>query len=184
MTATGQRTDFSIGQKVLHWLIAIAIILDLFIAQKFGGLMDDVDRFESRGDHASLGTLVACLFAARLYLRFKYGAPSLSNNLSKWQIQLAHAAHWSLYFMIGLLILSGIGSAINANSVISPFGLFAYGNGVGNQAIFDTIRAIHEFATKGIIALIVLHVAAAFYHLLSKHRHITLRMLKFWQSEV
>ena len=175
--------DFTIGQKILHWLIAPEIIMDLFIAQKFGGVMEDVDRFESRSDHASLGTVVAVLFAIRLYLRLKHGAPALPDDLPEWQTRIAHAAHWALYGLIGLLILSGIGSAMNANSIVSPFGLFAYGDGSGGSSIYDLIRMVHEFATKAIIALIILHIVAALYHLVSKHRHLTLRMMMFWRSE-
>ncbi len=183
MASSSNRIDFTVGQKLLHWLIAIAIIMDLFIAQKFGGVMEDMDRFESRSDHASLGTIVAVLFAIRLYLRFKHGAPLLPSDLPVWQTRIAHLAHWALYGLIGLLILSGIGSAINANSVVSPFGLFAYGDGTGGGDTYDLIRMVHEFATKAIIALIILHVIAALYHLASKHRHLTLRMMMFWRSE-
>lgn len=182
MASSSTRSDFTVGQKLLHWLIAIAIIMDLFIAQKFGGVMEDMDRFESRSDHASLGTIVAVLFAIRLYLRFKHGAPLLPSDLPVWQIRIAHFAHWALYGLIGLLILSGIGSAMNANSVVSPFGLFAYGDGSGGGSIYDAIRAVHDLATKAIIALIILHIVAAFYHLLSKHRDLTLRMMMFWRS--
>lgn len=177
------RLDFSVGQKVLHWLIAIAIMLDLFIAQKFGGVMEDIDRFDSRNDHSSLGTVVAILFVIRIFLRIRHGAPPLPSDLPVWQSRAAHAAHWALYGLIGLLILSGIGSAINANSVVSPFGLFAYGDGSGGQGVYDAIRMVHEFATKAIIALIVLHIVAALYHLFSTHRHLTLRMMMFWRSE-
>lgn len=182
MSYTLQGADFSVGQKVLHWLIAIAIIFDLFVAQKFGGVMMEADRFESRSDHASLGTVVAVLFALRLYLRLKHGAPALPADLPGWQKQIAHLVHWVLYGLIGLLILSGIGSAITANSSVAPFGLFAYGDGIGNAATFDLIRSVHEVATKAIIALIVLHIAAALYHLVSKHRALTLRMMMFWRS--
>lgn len=182
MLSLSHGVDFTVGQKVLHWLIAIAIIFDLFVAQKFGGVMADADRFESRSDHASLGTAVAMLFALRLYLRFKHGAPALPADLPAWQKQIAQIAHWALYTSIGLLILTGMGAAINANSVVSPFGMFSYGDGAGNQATFDLIRGLHEFATKAIIALIVLHIAAAIYHLVSKHRALTLRMMMFWRS--
>lgn len=181
MSIAPHGVDFTVGQKVLHWLIAIAIIFDLFVAQKFGGVMADADRFESRSDHASLGTAVAILFALRLYLRFKHGAPALPTDLPAWQKQIAQIAHWALYALIGLLILSGIGAAINANSIVSPFGLFPYGDGTGNEAAFDFIRGVHEFATKAIIALIVLHILAALYHLASSHRSLTLRMMMFWR---
>jgi hypothetical protein len=39
--------DYSVGRKVVHWLMA-AFMLDLVVAQKFGGLMTELNRFESR----------------------------------------------------------------------------------------------------------------------------------------
>lgn len=71
MSATTKRADYAVGQKIVHWLMAVFIMLDLFVAQKFGGVMTDVDRFDSRNDHSSLGTIVAALFIIRLYLRWK-----------------------------------------------------------------------------------------------------------------
>ena len=35
------RHDYSVGQKVVHWLMSILIVLDLFVAQKFGRVMED-----------------------------------------------------------------------------------------------------------------------------------------------
>lgn len=55
-------TDYSIAQKSVHWLMATLIILDLFIAQKFGDPMEILDRIESRSDHGTLGAITAILF--------------------------------------------------------------------------------------------------------------------------
>ncbi|MEM6708866.1 MAG: cytochrome b/b6 domain-containing protein [Pseudomonadota bacterium] len=178
------RSDYSKLQKILHWLIAAAIMADLVIAQKFGGLMEDWDRFESRSDHASLGTLVLVLFGIRLVLRIRHGAPKLPLDLPSWQKTLAHTAHAVLYALIGLLLVSGVASAMNADSVVSPFGLFSYGDGNGGLRSFDLFRTVHELATKLIIAVITIHVAAALFHLANKrHRYLTLRMMRFWTRE-
>lgn len=182
MTRIVSRPDYSIVQKVLHWLIAIAIMADLFIAQKFGGVMENWDRFESRSDHASLGTLVAILFVTRLILRIKSGAPRLPTDFPRWTTRLARVAHFGLYGLIGLLLITGMVAAMNADSLVSPFGLFSYGD--GERGSFDFFRAAHELATQLVIAVIALHVTAALFHLTSKrHRHLTLRMMKFWKSE-
>ncbi|MEP1143299.1 MAG: cytochrome b/b6 domain-containing protein [Henriciella sp.] len=183
MANRAQRADYSIAQKVLHWLIALMIMADLFIAQKFSGIMTDADRFESRSDHATVGTIVAILFIIRLFLRWRNGAPALPTEMLGWQKHLAHFAHWALYFLIGFLIVSGIFSAINANSIVAPFGAFAFGDGNGEGAAFYLFRGFHELATKAIIALIVLHVIAALYHLIFVRDGVTLRMLKFWTSK-
>ena len=45
--------DYTKTQKIIHWLMAIIIMLDLNVAQKFGGNMELWDRLESRADHAT-----------------------------------------------------------------------------------------------------------------------------------
>ena len=69
--------DYLRAQKIIHWLMAIVIMLDLNVAQKFGGDMELWDRLESRVDHATAGIIVTFLFVLRIFLRFLYGAPAL-----------------------------------------------------------------------------------------------------------
>ena len=175
--------DYSVSQKVIHWLIAAAIMTDLVIAQKFGGVMEQADRIESRSDHASLGMIVAVLFVIRMVLRWRNGAPPMPDDMPLWQQRLAHFAHWALYGLIGALIVSGILSAMNANSTAVPFGLFSFGDGTGSEPAFVWFRGLHEVATNLIIALIALHIAAAVYHLVFVRDGVAGRMLKFWKSE-
>ncbi len=176
------RIDYQVSQKVVHWLMAILIILDLNVAQKFGGFLEDADRIESRIDHSQLGMIVAVLFVLRIFLRVRYGAPPLPEEMPEWQKLAAHAAHWGLYVLIGTLILSGMLSAMNADSVVAPFGLFAFGDGNGEKDTFLFFRGIHEFITNAIIALIIVHVLAALYHLVVARDGSTTRMLRFWRS--
>ena len=58
--------DYSKTQKIIHWLMAIIIMLDLNVAQKFGGNMELWDRLESRVDHATAGMIVTFLFLLRV----------------------------------------------------------------------------------------------------------------------
>ncbi len=180
--AANTRVDYQIAQKVVHWLMAILIMLDLNVAQKFGGIMEDADRFESRIDHAQIGIIVTVLFVLRILLRLRYGAPPLPDTMPGWQKFAAHAAHVGLYLLIGSMIATGMLSAMNANSIVNPFGLFAFGDGVGNEEVFLTVRTIHEYITEAIIILIGIHILAALYHLIIARDGSTGRMLKFWQS--
>lgn len=175
-----QPKDYAISQKVIHWLMAILILLDLVVAQKFGNPMVAADRIESRGDHASLGTIVAVLFIIRLGLRFKHGAPALPSGMTRWQIAAAKWGHVLLYVLIGLLILSGISTAINAANPILLFGKWDITIGQQTETLFDQIRWVHEFVTNAIIALIVVHIFAALYHWLIIKDDSFSRMLKFW----
>ncbi len=76
--------DYLKTQKIIHWLMAIIIMLDLNVAQKFGGNMELWDRLESRVDHATAGMIVTFLFLLRVALRYVYGAPKLPSTMPTW----------------------------------------------------------------------------------------------------
>ena len=75
--------DYLKTQKIIHWMMAIIIMLDLNVAQKFGGEMELWDRLESRVDHAQAGLIVTFLFFLRLFLRYRYGAPALPADMAQ-----------------------------------------------------------------------------------------------------
>ena len=85
--------DYHRIQKVIHWLMAIIIMLDLNVAQKFGGEMELLDRLDSRVDHATAGLIVTFLFILRLFIRYKYGAPALPSTMPQWQVIGAKIGH-------------------------------------------------------------------------------------------
>ena len=97
--------DYTKTQKVIHWLMAIIIMLDLNVAQKFGGNMELWDRLESRSDHATAGIIVTFLFVLRVILRYFYGAPKLP-TMPAWQVVSAKLGHYSLYFLMAGLIIT------------------------------------------------------------------------------
>jgi len=183
MTQSVEKQDYRVAQKVVHWLMAFLIMFDLYVAQKFGGVMTDADRFESRSDHASVGTIVTLLFLIRIYLRWKHGAPPLPAAMPSWQKLAAHLAHWGLYILIACLIASGILTALDANSVIAPFGAFVLADGTGVDNSFLYIRSFHELITETIIALIAIHILAALYHAIATRDGTTGRMLRFWKNQ-
>ncbi len=175
--------DYRVSQKVVHWLMSFLIILDLFVADKFGGVMEEWDRLESRSDHATLGTIVLTLFLIRIYLRIRHGAPPLPAGMTAWQVKAAHWGHWLLYGLIGLLILSGLATAINATAPIALFQSVEITIGAVDDSTFKALRPIHEFATNAIIALIVVHIVAALYHHIIMRDDSLVRMLKFWKQD-
>ena len=172
--------DYLRIQKIIHWLMSILIMLDLVIAQKFGGDMELWDRLESRVDHATAGMIVAFLFILRIILRYRYGAPSLPSTMPVWQTYMAKAGHYGLYFLMGLLIISGITTANFTTDPIVVFGLINLSSEVNNVEMFNLIRGVHEFATNAIIALISIHILAAIYHHFIVKDDTTKNMLKFW----
>ncbi|MFT4518449.1 MAG: cytochrome b561 [Halioglobus sp.] len=174
--------DYSKAQKIVHWLMAIMLILDLFIAQKFGDVMEDFDRLDSRIDHGSMGAIVGVLLIIRIALRLKHGAPQLPASMTAWQIKAAKLGHGLLYFLISFLVLSGLLTTANAASPVALFGVLDITIGQINEDKFQSIRVFHEYATNTLIALIVVHVLAAVYHWLIVKDQIMQRMLRFWRT--
>ena len=175
--------DYLRIQKIIHWAMAILIMLDLNIAQKFGGEMELLDRLESRVDHATAGLIVTFLLILRIALRYKYGARPLPKTMPRWQIVAAKTGHYGLYALMGLLITTGIISANFTSDPIVVFGSINLSSETNNIDAFNFVRSIHEFATNAIIALIVIHIAAALYHHFVVKDDTTINMTKFWTSK-
>lgn len=161
--------------------MALLIMLDLVVAQKFGDEMALADRLDSRSDHATLGMIVAVLFTIRLFLRFRHGAPAFSAGAPAALARAARATHLLMYFLIGFLILSGIATAMTATNSIELFGRLDISVGLASESSFAFLRNFHEFATNAIILLITLHFIAALYHQFIVKDNGIVRMLKFWQ---
>ena len=177
------KLDYSVAQKIIHWIMALLIMMDLFVAQKLGNVMEEWDRLESRVDHGSLGTIIGVLFVARIFLRLRTGAPPLPQGMPDWQGRVAKAAHNTLYFLIGFLVLSGLATAINATPPIALFGVLDITLGQSTNSTFKFVRQFHEFATNAVIILIAGHIVAALHHHFVARDNATIRMLKFWRSE-
>ena len=175
--------DYLKSQKIIHWLMAAAIMIDLNVAQKFGGEMQLLDRLESRADHATMGLIITFLLILRIVLRFRYGAPSLPNSMSKWQIIAAQAGHYGLYILMGTLVMTGIISAIYASDPILVFNSYDLAFANHNDNAFRIVRGIHEFCTNAIIALIFIHILAAIYHHFVLKDSTTSNMSKFWTTK-
>ena len=163
--------------------MAIMIMLDLNVAQKFGGDMELWDRLESRADHATAGLIVTFLFILRMILRYRYGAPKLPSTMPKWQIISAKAGHYGLYILMAGLVVTGIFSASVASDPIMIFGSYDLAFFTHNENLFSIVRNVHEFCTNAIIALIIIHILAALYHHFIVKDETTSNMAKFWTSK-
>jgi len=169
---------YRFSQKVIHWLMAVFITLDLVVARKFGGDMELWDRLDSRIDHASLNLVVMCLFLLRVYLRRKHGAPSATTNMSNWQVSLSKITHLGIYMLMASLFVTGLITALNVTDPLPAFAAYDFTLGNKDETLFQFVRQFHEAATQVMIALIALHVIAAIYHQVFLRDQVMSRMLK------
>lgn len=163
----------------LHWLDALIIILLFAI----GFYMVDLTYYDSLYKplpfiHKSVGMLMLFWFGFRIFWRLTNISPDPVDGTTTSERLLARLAHRGLYLLIGIVLISGYLIPTAAGAGISIFDLFsvpATVTGIPNQE--DLAGTVHRYVAYALIALVVLHAAAALKHHLINHDNTLRRML-------
>jgi superoxide oxidase len=166
------------GAKLLHWLLAIALLLVVPAALTFAGQAAAI-RAEQIPAHASFGLVIMTLTLAGLAWRAvvapppPIAAPALSMKLSG----MMHRAFYALILLQGGL---GIWMASSSSRAIRTFnGLDLALLAPANAHIIATVRPIHHAIALLLGVLIVVHIAAALWHHFRHRDKVLIRMLPF-----
>ena len=159
-------SHYGLVAKALHWLSAITII-GLFA---LGLWMVELSYYDdwyvtAPHYHNSIGILLALAMVARLLWRSANRQPDMPDSLSTFEKCSAHIAHWLLYALIFVMIISGYLIPTADNRAIDVFNWFsvpALGSFIDHQE--DIAGDIHEWCAYGLIALASVHALAALKH--------------------
>ena len=159
-------TRFSALQRVLHWLMAAAIIAMLFIGV---GMVTTVHpRYLTLvAVHKPLGIAILALALCRIVLRLRRGAPPLPADLPHVQQLGAHASHLALYGMmvamplIGWAMLSAGGYPITLGGALRLPPIAPH-----DDAWYAVLRTAHVWLAYAFFVTILAHLAAALMHAL------------------
>lgn len=164
MTGTLQR--FSPLQRLLHWLMALCILAMFFIGV---GMVSTVtpSYVPLLATHKTLGIAILLLAVVRLGVRLRHGAPALPAGLPGPMRLAARLSHGALYaLMIGMPL---IGWAMMS---AAAYPIVLYGD-IRLPPILPqstTLQALlwgaHFYLAFAFFALVLLHLAAALFHLL------------------
>jgi cytochrome b561 len=91
---------------VLHWLIALGIVVNVILGLSAGSLRDAWAR-PVIDTHKSIGITVLGLALLRLLWRSAHRPPALPAGYRPWERRLSHAVHAPLYLLNFALPLSG-----------------------------------------------------------------------------
>src|SRR3546814_5187418 len=83
---------YSLGAIILHWAIAVAVIVNWRIAE-FAEGGSDAEKMAIMANHKALGITILALSVLRLGWRLTHKAPPLSESLAGWEKLLAWVAH-------------------------------------------------------------------------------------------
>ena len=147
-----------------HWIVALLVLFQIWLGLSFADLPQGPHRGELFTWHKTVGAAILLLALARLTYRLMNPPPSFPPELPAWERVAAVWSHRLLYLLlIGLPIggLIAVSGQTNGSTTTLLGGIqFPMIPGV-SKSVGETAGEIHSALAWVLIALLVLHVAAA-----------------------
>lgn len=170
-------TTFAIA---LHWMVAALI----FCAFPIGLYMSDLKlsplKLQLFSYHKWLGVTVFLIVVVRMIWRATHTPPALPDSIAAWQQRVAHGLHHLLYVLMFAIPVTGwlMSSAKGVPTVY--LGLVRLPDLLDkDKELGHLLENIHASLNYLMLALLVLHVAAALKHHLIDRDDTLSRMLPF-----
>jgi len=163
---TGQESGvYNPLSKILHWGMALIILVLLIVGFYMEGLENSPDKLKLYGLHKSFGTLVLFLLILRILWLVIVRPPKALATHAAWEKGLSHLIHALLYGLMIALPLSGWVMSSSGDFPHSFFGLFDMPDIVSkNEGIFEKSRDMHGALAIVLIGAVALHMAGALKH--------------------
>ena len=181
-------------QKLLHWLIALAVIgaltMGILITHKelANSVLGEELRKSLSNDfyawHKATGVLILVLMVLRVFTRLIYGRPGHPVDMPYWQSVVSGIVHATFYALLIAMPIIGWVATASFPAPVPFFGLVDNLNPVlgitdviGKDRDFSKwLFGIHEIIGKILIGLVLLHILAALYHGLVRRDGVFRRM--------
>lgn len=165
--------------KILHWLIALAVLGMMLMGIFMEDIPDRVLKFQVYGIHKALGVTVLFLMLARFgWKLMNMGLPHHNPAHKPWEQKLAAAVHWGFYALLIAMPLSGWLMTGAAGSTTNWFGLFVVPNiAAPDQGLREVYGEIHEITSFLIWAALAAHIGGALKHVVIDRDNTLKRML-------
>jgi cytochrome b561 len=171
---------------VLHWMIALGILTLIAMGLVMDHLhLDPMRVFQLYQLHKSIGVTVMFLIAMRVGWRLTHKAPDLPEDMRPPERLAARITHGALYGLQILLPLSGW-ALVSASVLGIPTVLFGVvpwpdlpvlSTLANKEPAEVALKIVHHWASWTLLALILLHAAAALRHHFILRDHILRQML-------
>ncbi len=160
------RPSFTPLQRVLHWVTAACVLAMLFIG--VGMVSTVMPKYLTLVSiHKPLGIAILVLVLIRLAVRLRRGAPALPADLPEPLKLAAHLSHYLLYALLIAMPLIGWGMLSAAAYPVRLYpGLYLPAILPQSDRLHTILWDMHFYLAFVFFALILVHIAAAFFHLL------------------
>lgn len=149
--------------RVLHWSMAALILAMLFVCVAMVSSM--TLRPMLLAAHRPIGIALLALAVLRLVHRLRRRVPELPPELPRWQRAAAHASHVALYALMLAMPLVGWAMVSAAGNPVTLWpGLALPPIAPHDPAVYSVLRLAHAWLARALLAVILLHLAAALHH--------------------
>ena len=155
-------TEYGIISKLLHWLSAILLLIQIPLGFYLVDLDFGEERLSIENIHIIIGLSIFYLAIIRLLIKILNPTPKLNPGIFKGQKFLAKLNHILLYVAILSITISGILKKLfNGETLVIFFREIKIQD---NFTLADQFYNIHIISNYSIIALITLHISAVIIH--------------------
>jgi cytochrome b561 len=169
-------TRYPLPNILLHWTMALAIVLAWGGAQLAEALSRGPTRTFVLGSHALFGLAVLALLLPRALARVFGTAPGPAPGAPAWERRLAAAAHLLLYALMLALPLTGLLLAMSGRAAFDLAGLATLPNALAGTGLRPLLKETHEIVANLMLGAIALHVAAVAWHAVVRRDGVAGRM--------
>jgi cytochrome b561 len=180
----GAAHRYALVQRLLHWLIALLVVVLLAAGLLLGnlgfeGLVETFGKDTTNAlyqYHKTFGVLLLGLMVLRLALRLTLGAPAYARPLAPWQQAASRTVHGLFYALLFLMpVLGWLGTAAGGYPV--QFFEWNLPGLIGKDPkLSETLFELHGLVGFILLGLILVHVAAALTHWLKWRDGVMERM--------
>ena len=148
----------------LHWLMALALAANFALGATMHDLPLSPQKLQFYAWHKWTGISLLALVTLRLIWRGFHAAPALLPG-PVWQQRAARLSHFLLYALMFAVPLSGWVMSSAGGFTVMYLGVLPLPDLVAkDKALFETLKEVHESLNYALLALVLLHAAAALKH--------------------
>ncbi|WP_322892766.1 MULTISPECIES: cytochrome b [unclassified Yoonia] len=170
--------------RILHWLLAVIVIAMLPVGSLM--LTEGMDRATQNllfVLHKNTGVVILLLMIIRLAYRALNPPTPLPTSLPLWQRQAAGTTHILLYIMVFFMAITGYIRVTMGGFPIEGLGAIGLHPLLPrNEAVAEIAKSLHFYGRFVLIAVLLLHIAAALHHALILRDGIFRRIWPFWHA--
>ncbi len=174
-----EQLNYTLTARILHWLIAILIMLMFALGWYMVELPKGAERGWFFALHKSTGLSIFGLVLIRVFWRLLHQPPNMPASIPEWKRRLAHFTHVSLYLLMFIQPLSGYISSSFSGYKTKYFGIPLPHWGWKNPPLNELFTEVHVVGSMLILALVLAHVVGAMAHLIVEKDGVFKRMWFF-----